>query len=166
MLLPISTIFIIFMNVFLLWWLDAFNIQIYFKMKLCPYCMEPFIYLQNLHHWYFLHQFDLFHFFLLHTPINAQLPVSTLEDGMLQEAASVIFQCWIIFSLLIDIEFVMMKTCLYTYYRYTITKIRNRKCDFMSVLNFEDLNVALFLFSFFLFYFFKYLLIYDLQSKD
>ncbi len=31
----------------------------------------------------------------------------------------------------VDIEFVMMKTCLYTYYRYNIAQIRYWKCDFM-----------------------------------
>ncbi len=30
------------MNIFILWWFDCFHIHIYFKMKLCPYCMEPF----------------------------------------------------------------------------------------------------------------------------
>ncbi len=42
MCLPICTICTTFMNFFLLRLLDGFNIKIYFKMKLCPYCMEPF----------------------------------------------------------------------------------------------------------------------------
>ncbi len=36
---------------FLLWWLDGFNIKIYSKMKLCPYCMEHLIYMRYFPIW-------------------------------------------------------------------------------------------------------------------
>ncbi len=48
MFLPICMTFTTFMNLFLLWWLDSFNIQIYFKMKLCPCCMEPLNWWDNI----------------------------------------------------------------------------------------------------------------------
>ncbi len=48
---------------------------------------------------------------------NNQIQVSTLNEELIsQEAISAIIQGSIISPLLVDIEFVVMKTCLYTYY--------------------------------------------------
>ncbi len=48
---------------------------------------------------------------------NAHLPVLTLNEAILKKSTTVSFQGWISSPLLVDIEFVMMKTCLFTYYR-------------------------------------------------
>ncbi len=45
-----------------------------------------------------------------------------------------------IILLLFDIEFVMLKTCLYTYYRYKIADMKYEKCNFIGSLNSQKLT--------------------------
>ncbi len=47
---------------------------------------------------------------------NVQLPVLTLIEAIFWKATSANLQGWITSPLLVDIKFLIMKTCLYAYY--------------------------------------------------
>ncbi len=64
---------------------------------------------------------------------NAQLPVLTLTEAIFQEYISVSCQGWIRCTLLVDSEFVLMKTC-YIHSIDNTTKIRYGKYHFMGPL--------------------------------
>ncbi len=80
--------------------------------------------------------------------LNVQLPVLTLVEAIFWEATSVNIHGWITPTLMVNIEFLMMKTCLYTYYRNQIPKLRYGRYDIIGSLtnlsNIVGFNFVLF----------------------
>ncbi len=66
---------------------------------------------------------------------NAQIPVLTLFEAISQESTTLSFQDWINSSLLVYIEFLMMKTCLLHIIDNKRATIRYLKFDFMCPLS-------------------------------